>query len=247
VTLQRCICRYDELIGTMHVLGFSADEISEMRRILAAILLSGNLRFREAEGSTDDSAELVNPAVGRQLATLLAVAPAAALDALTTRHIVTAGEVFHKPLNAEQAADARDTFAQNTYDNLFSWIARRLNTIMGGTVANETSSRGTDGCCDAPEAAAEGPWAALTVGVLDIFGFENFERNGFEQLCRLTDLFGIVQAVAVVTCGSRSFPVVRACPRVCTPAHVCDVFGLRFSLLVRRTCTAAVRLASRTM
>jgi hypothetical protein len=218
--LQRCICRYEELIGTMHVLGFSADEISDMRRILAAILLSGNLRFREVDGSTDDSAELVNPTVGRQLATLLAVTPAAALDALTTRHIVTAGEVFHKPLNAEQAADARDTFAQNTYDKLFSWLAHRLNTIMGGTPGNMTCGRGAGGCGDAPGVPGEGAGAELTVGVLDIFGFENFERNGFEQLCRLTSLFTVVHAgttckITLFYCGTSMPADVHARTYVC--------------------------------
>ena len=157
------ILRYKELVGTMEVLGFLAEEIRSMWTILAVILKAGQLVFEDNVGSTDDSSSFADGAVGADIASILQVDATVFEDALTTKHIVTAGETFHKPLDASKACESRDTFVQNMYDNLFAWLTRRLNTIL----APETSS------------AAE----YLSVGVLDIFGFENFENNSFEQLC----------------------------------------------------------------
>ena len=160
--------RYEEMIGTMTVLGFEPEEIEEMQRIISAILLSGNLEFIDTPGATDDSSEFKNPDVAQELADLLMVDAEILEDALTTKHIVTAGETFHKPLDATNAAEARDTFAQNTYDNLFAWITMRLNQILGSELAGSQGSTAGD---------------QKSVGVLDIFGFENFKANSFEQLC----------------------------------------------------------------
>ena len=56
----------------------------------------------------------------------------------------------------------RDALAKQLYDNLFSWLVKRMNkTIL-------------------PEKKVNKP---LTIGLLDIFGFENFKHNDFEQLC----------------------------------------------------------------
>jgi myosin-3 len=157
--------RYKELIGTMTVLGFEDDEIEEMQMIISAVLLAGNLEFIDSPGATDDSSEFADAVVAEDLAQLLMVDREILEDALTTKHIVTAGETFHKPLNADQAREARDTFAQNTYDNLFSWVTSRLNQILGDGLGAGTSV------------------GEMSVGVLDIFGFENFKTNSFEQLC----------------------------------------------------------------
>lgn len=156
------VARYMELDGTMKLLGFHHDEISAMWTILAVVLKSGQLTFVDNEGDTDDSSRLADDAIGRDIADTLQVDFDMFQDALTTKHIVTAGETFHKPLDAKFATETRDTFAQNMYDNLFSWLTRRLNVIL--SAATNTSD-------------------LLSVGVLDIFGFENFESNSFEQMC----------------------------------------------------------------
>ena len=70
------------------------------------------------------------------------------------------GSVYEVPLNPTQAAAVRDALAKAIYNNLFEWIVSRVNMSL--------SARGHGN---------------TVIGVLDIYGFEIFERNSFEQLC----------------------------------------------------------------
>lgn len=68
-----------------------------------------------------------------------------------------------------KAEDTRDATAKALYGRLFSWIVHTINSLLG--------PRGRaymDAC------VREG--GVTEVGILDIFGFENFERNSFEQV-----------------------------------------------------------------
>lgn len=76
---------------------------------------------------------------------------------------------MYSPLTVDQARDARDTLAKRMYENLFSWLVHKMNIILAEKI---------------PSDAADTDAASWTsVGVLDIFGFENFAHNSFEQLC----------------------------------------------------------------
>ena len=87
------------------------------------------------------------------------------MQALTTRIIEAQrggrrGSVYQVPLNIVQATAVRDALAKALYDKLFDWIVQRVNASMRarGQISN-------------------------TIGILDIYGFEIFESNSFEQLC----------------------------------------------------------------
>lgn len=69
-------------------------------------------------------------------------------------------EVFLKPMTVEEASGARDALAKHIYAELFNWIV----TIINGTLQSTTK-------------------AQCFIGVLDIYGFETFEINSFEQFC----------------------------------------------------------------
>ena len=72
-------------------------------------------------------------------------------DSLTQRVMVLRGEEITTPLSIEQANDSRDSLAMALYACLFKWVLERINArITGGE-------------------------KFATVGILDIFGFENFE------------------------------------------------------------------------
>ena len=101
-------------------------------------------------------------------ATLLEVTPEQLKKALTSRLIETQrggrrGSVYETPLNPTQAAAVRDALAKAVYDHLFEWIIERVNSAL--VVAGGKAG------------------AQKIIGVLDIYGFEIFERNSFEQLC----------------------------------------------------------------
>lgn len=69
-------------------------------------------------------------------------------------------EKFNKPLPATQAEFSRDTLSKALYSRLFDWIVKKVNESI--KIADHK------GC---------------QIGVLDIYGFEIFENNSFEQLC----------------------------------------------------------------
>ncbi|KAM8980887.1 myosin-IIIa-like [Sarcophilus harrisii] len=86
-------------------------------------------------------------------------------EALTSHCVVTRGETIIRPNTMEKANDVRDATAKTLYGQLFSWIVNRINSLL----KHDASQSGTDG--------------ELNIGILDIFGFENFRKNSFEHLC----------------------------------------------------------------
>ncbi len=82
---------------------------------------------------------------------------------LTMTPVVTHGETIERHNTIVQAMDARDAIAKALYGRLFSWIVNRINPVLH-PVSTETQHM-------------------LSIGILDIFGFENFRSNSFEQLC----------------------------------------------------------------
>lgn len=88
---------------------------------------------------------------------------------VSTTHLMR-GEQVRTDYTPEQAEDARDAMAKALYGRLFAWIVHSIDSLLG--------PRGRaymDAC------VREG--GVTEVGILDIFGFENFERNSFEQFC----------------------------------------------------------------
>ena len=93
-------------------------------------------------------------------------------NALTTKQaevIMRAKENITNPLNIDQALDARDAIAKSLYTSLFTWLVNRVNKIMlGKSAAIKKAHKKT---------------IFSVISILDIFGFEEFAENSFEQLC----------------------------------------------------------------
>jgi myosin-1 len=152
------IADYRETLEAMRTIGLSQAEQDEIFRMLAAVLWTGNIGFKEDK---DGYAEVVDESVVNFLAYLLEVEPAAVVKAITIRILTPRnGEVIESPANPAQAIATRDALAKAIYNNLFDWIVERVNVSL--------KARGT---------------TAYSIGILDIYGFEIFEKNSFEQLC----------------------------------------------------------------
>jgi myosin-1 len=150
------ICK--DPLDAMRIIGLAQAEQDEIFRMLAAILWTGNIGFREDK---DGNAEVTDQSVVVNfLAYLLEVEPAAVVQAITIRIITPRNEVLESPANPAQAMATRDALAKAIYNNLFDWIVERVNVSL--------KARGTP---------------AHSIGILDIYGFEIFEKNSFEQLC----------------------------------------------------------------
>ena len=82
-------------------------------------------------------------------------------DALVSDVQVTRGEEIKRERNMVQVCDVRDALAKAFYGRLFSWIVNQINHHIQ---------------------PVEGILPSYSIGLLDIFGFENFEKNSFEQV-----------------------------------------------------------------
>ena len=152
------------LVGrAMETVGISRDTQAHMWRLLGAILHMGNVRFDEvAEANKDPVSHVAGGSRGAvELAARLFGAPA--LERKLCERVVSVKgrkSFVTVPLSAREAAASRDSLAKFVYEHMFSWLIEQCNQTL----------------------ATSAPSSAF-IGILDIFGFEIFEQNSFEQLC----------------------------------------------------------------
>jgi myosin-1 len=151
---------YRDMRQALNVIGITPQEQRDIFTLLGSILWIGNCQLREVGGN----AQVADMGVVDFVASLLGVGSKflkAAFEVRTmeTKKGLKKGSTYKVPLNYVQANASRDALAKTVYDRLFDWLCTRVNQAM--------------------YKAADG----LVIGVLDIFGFEIFDKNGFEQLC----------------------------------------------------------------
>ncbi|XP_074497155.1 myosin VIIAa [Sebastes fasciatus] len=156
---------YSNIRSAMKVLMFTDKENWEISKLLAAILHMGNLRYEARTYDNLDACEVVRSTHLTTAATLLEVDGKDLMNCVTSRTLITRGETVSTPLSMEQALDVRDAFVKGIYGRLFVWIVEKINAA----IYKPTSSQ--------PKHLRR------SIGLLDIFGFENFMVNSFEQLC----------------------------------------------------------------
>ncbi|XP_073681347.1 unconventional myosin-VIIa isoform X1 [Garra rufa] len=156
---------YSSILSAMKVLMFTDTENWEISKLLAAILHMGNLRFEARTLKNLDTCVVVRSPDLAKAATLLEVDPQDVMTCLTTRTLITRGESVSTPLSVEQGLDVRDAFVKGIYGRLFVWIVDKINAAIYRVPSTENKT------------------VRRSIGLLDIFGFENFTINSFEQLC----------------------------------------------------------------
>ncbi|PFX20078.1 Myosin-IIIb [Stylophora pistillata] len=153
---------FNELLNAMDMVGFLDEEQEDMFTVLGGVLNMGNIAFEmdENEGA------IVKDAHGplRTAAKLLGVDTEKLSEVLTSTSTTTRGSVIKRRLKDHQAMDVRDATSKAMYGRLFGWIVNKVNQLL----APPMKSRGED---------------VTEIGILDIFGFEHFEKNSFEQAC----------------------------------------------------------------
>lgn len=152
---------YLETRNAMDIVGIGQEEQDAIFRVVAAILHLGNINF--VKGKEIDSSKLKDDKSLYHLRTaaeLFMCDEKALEDSLTKRVIVTPDGNIIKLLDPVSAASNRDALAKTVYSRLFDWLVDKINNSIG-----------------------QDPNAASIIGVLDIYGFESFKINSFEQLC----------------------------------------------------------------
>uniref|UniRef100_A0A8C3VGU1 Myosin VIIA n=1 Tax=Catagonus wagneri TaxID=51154 RepID=A0A8C3VGU1_9CETA len=156
---------YANIRSAMKVLMFTDTENWEISKLLAAILHLGNLQYKDRTFENLDACELLFSTSLATAASLLEVNPPDLMNCLTSRTLITRGETVSTPLSREQALDVRDAFVKGIYGRLFVWIVDKINAAIYKPPSQEVKN------------------SRRSIGLLDIFGFENFAVNSFEQLC----------------------------------------------------------------
>ncbi|VDP09914.1 unnamed protein product [Soboliphyme baturini] len=144
----------------MAVVGLSEQVRMEILKLVAAVLHIGNISFVEK----DNYADVANAEFLEYPAFLLDIDAGQIRQKLTSRRLESkwgkTSDVIDVKLNVEQANYTRDALAKALYARLFDFLVASVNKAMQKKQAG-----------------------ALTIGVLDIYGFEIFNVNGFEQFC----------------------------------------------------------------
>ncbi|XP_075875447.1 unconventional myosin-IXAb-like isoform X4 [Nelusetta ayraudi] len=155
---------FERLQLAMEMVGFLPNTRKQIFSLLSAILHLGNIRYKK-KTYRDDSIDICNPEVLPIVSELLEVKEEMLLEALTTRKTMTVGERLIVPYKLAEAGTVRDSMAKSLYSALFDWIVFRTNHALLNNKDLEDNSK------------------LLSIGVLDIFGFEDYENNSFEQFC----------------------------------------------------------------
>jgi len=156
---------FEKTVETLELIKLGGDKLVALMRSIIAVLQCGNLSFGPKGGDTEQS-ECTSKKELSGLADLIGCSEAELNLAFTERTMKTMKESYKVPLTAETAKDSCDAFAKEVYAKLFMWLVEGINVA---TMA-ENNYKGGDGTFG-------------IVGLLDIFGFESFVVNRFEQLC----------------------------------------------------------------
>uniref|UniRef100_A0AAZ3P529 Myosin VAb n=1 Tax=Oncorhynchus tshawytscha TaxID=74940 RepID=A0AAZ3P529_ONCTS len=140
------------------LLGINETYQMDLFQILAALLHLGNVEVEER--SADSSTILPDNSHLTVFCELMGVAYQDMSHWLCHRKLKTATETYVKPLSKVHAVNARDALAKHIYAKLFSWIVDHINEALRSAVKQHSF-----------------------IGVLDIYGFETFHINSFEQFC----------------------------------------------------------------
>uniref|UniRef100_A0A4W3HZ27 Myosin IXAa n=1 Tax=Callorhinchus milii TaxID=7868 RepID=A0A4W3HZ27_CALMI len=155
---------FERLQLAMEMVGFLPKTRKQIFSLLSAILHLGNIKYKR-KTFRDDSIDICNPEVLPIVSELLEVKDEMLFEALTTRKTVTVGDRLILPYKLSEAVTVRDSMAKSLYSALFDWIVFRINHALLNNRNLEEHIK------------------ILSIGVLDIFGFEDYENNSFEQFC----------------------------------------------------------------
>ncbi|XP_073987917.1 myosin-VIIa-like isoform X2 [Rhodnius prolixus] len=150
-----------QLKDALITLKFGAQETEDMFKALASILHIGNLRYTESVKENEDACDVQHDDHLKMINELLGFEKSLLIETLTKRTIIVLGNKVVSHITKSQALSKRDAFAMSLYSRIFTYVLIKINK----SISDHHTSR------------------TVSTGILDIFGFENFTINSFEQLC----------------------------------------------------------------
>nr|XP_033776611.1 LOW QUALITY PROTEIN: unconventional myosin-Ie [Geotrypetes seraphini] len=150
---------FKETMHAMNVIGIFAEEQAMVLQIVAGVLHLGNISFKEVGNYAAVESEefLAFPTF------LLGINQDRLKEKLTSRQMDSKwggkSESINVTLNVEQACYTRDALSKALHARVFDFLVDSINKAM------------------------QKNHEEYNIGVLDIYGFEIFQKNGFEQFC----------------------------------------------------------------
>ena len=153
-----------ELTNALKIMDFNEHEIDFMFRTAVAVLHLGNITFTSCSGDGTGCTVVSNGKSGESLmkaAESIGVGADELGQGLTVKVLITGKERTAVNLDDAKSRTVRDSLSKWLYNRMFNWLVARISSSMKPTIPETQCSY---------------------IGVLDIFGFEIFEHNSFEQL-----------------------------------------------------------------
>jgi myosin-5 len=151
---------FDALRKSLLTIGVGVDKQQQIFRLLAALLHLGNVKITASR--TEASLSPEEPSLTKACR-LLGIDADSFAKWTIKKQLITRGEKITSNLTQQQAIVVRDSVAKYIYSSLFDWL---VGTINASLATDEVLSQ-----------------AKTFIGVLDIYGFEHFAKNSFEQFC----------------------------------------------------------------
>ncbi|CAH0564005.1 unnamed protein product [Brassicogethes aeneus] len=154
---------YKTVLNSLNALNFDSGEVESIWRVVAAIMHFGNVEFDVVD---EEKLAVKRGNAVDHVATLLQVQKSELETALCERVIAARGDIMRKEHTETEASFGRDAFSKAIYERLFGWIVEKINAAIAIDANNYSKN-----------------YKSSLIGVLDIYGFEIFDNNSFEQFC----------------------------------------------------------------
>ena len=152
---------FEEFVNSMNILRFTPEERKTILNIVAGVLHFGNVKFKvEENANAEDGSAVDNMQVLETACDLWEVDVGEMANFLTHRNL-GGRDAIQVSYTCDQSMHARDAMVKRVYGDLFQYVVNKINAVL----------------------SSSGVQRKNFIGVLDIFGFESFAVNSFEQLC----------------------------------------------------------------
>ena len=151
---------FEDTRNALSLIGITDEKQLEIFKILAGLLHLGNIDIPKTRNNANLSSDEPNLVKACEL---LGLDPVNFAKWTVKKQIKTRFETINTDLKYNEAINAKDAVAKFIYHNLFDWLVEYVNSDL---CPSDIESK-----------------ISTFIGVLDIYGFEHFEKNSFEQFC----------------------------------------------------------------
>ncbi|KAG7349148.1 myosin head motor domain containing protein [Nitzschia inconspicua] len=157
---------FENTVSVLEEMGVSGNRLVTLMQAMIIVMQLGNILFAP-DPRDDDVSVIASQEEFSDLCELMCIPEATMEVALTERTLKIRNETYKVPSNPAKAMEATELFAKEIYCHAFLWLVRCINDATAAEINYKAGTMSDFGI----------------IGLLDIFGFESFANNRFEQLC----------------------------------------------------------------